>query len=107
MRNVRTGKILFRDFECHVGRTFGENYEGLAEELKVLGISDRVIEIRIEQLRKYRHLEACRNGAKAFLNFKQEYQLTGDFSKLKLIAKVSSVYFIILICLSMASHIFI
>lgn len=89
MDSIETGKLLFCEFECLVGRKFAEDYSRLAEELRALDIADRVIEVRLDQLKRYRHLTSCKNGAMAFLKFKQAYQLTGDFSQLRLIAEVS------------------
>lgn len=89
LHSFETGELLFCEFECLLGQIFAEDYSGLAEELKTLDIVDKVIKVKIDQLKKYRRLETCRNGAIAFLKFKQAYQLTGDFRQLTYIAEVS------------------
>ncbi|XP_053396012.1 E3 ubiquitin-protein ligase rnf213-alpha-like [Mercenaria mercenaria] len=85
-RSIESGKIQFIEFERLIGRMFGENYDMISEELRILNVSHKVISKRIDQLRKYRHLESCRKGAKTFLYFKREYDLRGDFEQIKLIA---------------------
>lgn len=61
--------------------------------MNILGIKLSTIHERVDQLQKYRHLEACVNGAKVILDFACQYDLKGDFEQIKAIATVSKLLF--------------
>ena len=75
--------------ERMIGRVYKEEYEQIRDELKNFKLGDKVINERIEQLKKYRQLEDSVKGAKVILKFAQDFQLTGDFDQIRVIASVS------------------
>ncbi|XP_053396335.1 E3 ubiquitin-protein ligase rnf213-alpha-like isoform X2 [Mercenaria mercenaria] len=83
---IKTGEIKFRDFEKVLGNRYKDDYERMAVEMKSLKLSDKDIRKRIDQLQKYRQLEACTKGAKTILEFARDYSLEGDFEQIRIIA---------------------
>lgn len=79
---------MFRDFEKIIGNTYKEDYERMEVELKLLKLSNAKTKERIDQLKKYRQLEACTKGAKTILKFAKDYELQGDFEQIRIIANV-------------------
>jgi hypothetical protein len=61
----------------------------MAIEMKTLKLTDKEVKKRIDQLQKYRQLEACTKGAKTILKFAKDYNLKGDFEQIRIIATVS------------------
>ena len=86
---IRQGNIRFRDMEKIVGNAFGEEYVLLKEELNTIGLSEQQGNTRITQLKQFRQLTQCTNGAKVVLQFSKEYKLTGNFREIEEIANVS------------------
>lgn len=86
---IKSGEIKFRDFEKILGNRYRNDYDAMETEMHTLGLSDKDIGKRIDQLRKYRQLETCVKGAKTILKFARDYDLQGDFSQIETIATVS------------------
>ena len=63
--------------------------------MKTLKLSDKEVKKRIDQLQKYRQLEACTKGAKTILTFARDYNITGDFEQIQIIASVSFIDIVI------------
>ncbi|XP_053390338.1 E3 ubiquitin-protein ligase rnf213-alpha-like, partial [Mercenaria mercenaria] len=83
---IQSGDIKFKDFEKVVGQRYRDGYDQMKVELRMMNIPERCIRERIDQLMKYRQLEACVKGAKTILKFAQEYKLKGDFTQIRVIA---------------------
>ncbi|XP_053391032.1 E3 ubiquitin-protein ligase rnf213-alpha-like, partial [Mercenaria mercenaria] len=83
---IQSGDIKFKDFEKVVGQRYRDGYDQMKVELRTMNIPERCIRERIDQLMKYRQLEACVKGAKTILKFAQEYKLKGDFTQIRVIA---------------------
>lgn len=88
-KQITSGKIKFTDFEKFVARLYGDDYEAMVKEMTILKVTERCARQRTDQLKKYRQMEDCVNGAKTILKFKLEYKLEGDFDQIELIATVS------------------
>jgi dethiobiotin synthetase len=87
---IQSGEIKFREFEERLGEMYGEDYGKMEAELKHMNVRD--IKLRLDQLKKYRQLSTCVEGAKTILEFAQEYNLNGDFDQMEVIATVSVMY---------------
>lgn len=84
--SIRNGDIKFQEMEELLGQ---EDYEQMKSEMIALKLKMPVINIRVDQLRKYRHIGDCVSGAKVILKFATEYQLEGDFRQIRNLALVS------------------
>ncbi|KAK3585584.1 hypothetical protein CHS0354_036771 [Potamilus streckersoni] len=80
------GEILFGDMEKYLGQIYGDNQEKMVEEMMLINLSDGKARERVKQLKQYRLLEACVDGAKTILNVAKAYELSGDFEVIKIIA---------------------
>ncbi|KAL3881517.1 hypothetical protein ACJMK2_027949 [Sinanodonta woodiana] len=80
------GEILFGEMEKYLGKIYGENYEKMVEEMMLINVSDVKAKERVKQLKQYRQLEACVDGAKTIMNVAKAYELSGDFEVIKTIA---------------------
>lgn len=71
-----------------IGKAFSDDEKGLFDELLKLHISDRCARIRLQQLKQFRTLGSCTQGAKVILQLMQQYDLKGDFKLVEDIANV-------------------
>ena len=88
---IKSGSVRFKEFEIFVGQRNRDNYDQMKKDLRTMNIPEKCIGQRIDQLMKYRQLETCVKGARAILKFAQEYKLKGDFSQIRVIARVSCI----------------
>ncbi|XP_053396356.1 E3 ubiquitin-protein ligase rnf213-alpha-like [Mercenaria mercenaria] len=86
VHRVDVGDVLFQEFEKMIGSIYGDDVQGMFAELKRMNIVDDHANERIEQLKQYRKLESCVNGAKVIIAFARRYHLTGDFKPVSDIA---------------------
>ncbi|KAL3881513.1 hypothetical protein ACJMK2_027945, partial [Sinanodonta woodiana] len=84
--NILDGNILFAELEEYLGKMYGNDEEKIVEEIKLINVSDEKARERVKQLKQYRQLEACVEGAKTILNVAEAYELSGDFEVIKTIA---------------------
>ncbi|XP_060599995.1 E3 ubiquitin-protein ligase RNF213-like [Ruditapes philippinarum] len=85
-KSVRTGDIKFQTFELVIGNAYNDDEKGMFAELLKLNLKDRFARIRLEQLKQFRKLGSCVNGAIVILQFMQQYDLQGDFRSVEDIA---------------------
>ena len=87
---LQSGQLKFEEIERILGQQFKEDYERMKAEMRMLDISQTVINQRIEQLKQNRELGSCVRGAQAMLKFKKIFKLTGEFRPVENIASVNT-----------------
>ncbi|KAL3881507.1 hypothetical protein ACJMK2_027939 [Sinanodonta woodiana] len=83
-QKIFSGEILFNEIELYIGKN--DNEEKMVEEMMLINVSDVKARERVKQLKQYRQLEACVDGAKTVLTVAIEYELSGDFEVIETIA---------------------
>jgi len=81
--------MSFEEFEKILGNEFANDYGRIERELKSMSVSPKQIDDRIEQLKSYREVRGCVCGAEIMIDFKQIFNLEGDFKPVEQIAGVS------------------
>ena len=87
-KKLENGELTFEEIETQLGNQFKDDFGHISREMKILKVEDDVIATRIKQLEKQRKLAGCVRGAKTLLDFKEVYQLTGDFGAVEKVAMV-------------------
>ena len=81
-KRLKSGDLKFSEFEKYFSRT--ANMETLRVELERLsGDGDKQwVDVRLDQLRKYRSLRNCLFGAEVIMDVVKEYELKGNFTQI-------------------------
>ncbi|XP_063404431.1 E3 ubiquitin-protein ligase rnf213-alpha-like [Mytilus trossulus] len=85
---LKNGDLKFSEFEKYFKTT---DMETLRNELMKLSQDGNTkwIDIRLDQLEKYRNLQSCLFGARAIMEVVKEFELTGNFNQILEILKLT------------------
>ncbi|XP_010616884.1 E3 ubiquitin-protein ligase RNF213 isoform X1 [Fukomys damarensis] len=88
-RNLMSGKVTFAIIN-DVFRDFVDKYGDLDSDLQVMCLVDPIaqrdwIPVRIQQIREYHSLHRAISSAKVIQHVKENFELTGDFSILRIL----------------------
>ncbi|XP_052243455.1 E3 ubiquitin-protein ligase RNF213-like [Dreissena polymorpha] len=84
---LQSGNILADDVDRQLASTFQEQDEKLEREITVFGIPEKMAKLRISQIKQWRHLRACVDGALAILKLQTHCGLKGNFEPIRKIAR--------------------
>ncbi|XP_033741838.1 E3 ubiquitin-protein ligase rnf213-alpha-like [Pecten maximus] len=84
---VKQGSMTFKEFDEMFGQ---HDYQVIKKEFTLMEENGRWIEERMKQIKLFRDLKNCVQGAKIILEVVEAYGLKGDFTPIQLITSVMS-----------------
>ncbi|XP_052809493.1 E3 ubiquitin-protein ligase rnf213-alpha-like [Mya arenaria] len=87
VHKLKTGEIEFKLVEQLIGKKCGKDTKLLHDELKYLGLEERMINERIIQIEKHGQVKHCVYFAKVIIALQEAFDLQGNFQPIRKITE--------------------